>query len=79
MEATSTVVGDSLFTNVSSSRMRSSRASRKVGKGRLQRRRTSTWLKRSWRPRITLRTKGAVDNHFAKSREVATIFNGSSR
>ena len=38
VEAARAVAGDSLFSNVSSSRMRSSRASRKVGKGRLRRR-----------------------------------------
>ena len=39
VEAARAVAGDSLFSNVSSSRMRSSRASRKVGKGQLRRRR----------------------------------------
>ena len=38
VEAARAVAGDSLFSNVSSSRMRLSRASRKVGKGRLRRR-----------------------------------------
>jgi hypothetical protein len=48
------VAGASLFSIESSSRMRPSRASRKVGKGARQRR-VLTWLNRLLRPQITLR------------------------
>jgi hypothetical protein len=74
------VAGASLFPSGSSSRMRSSRASTKVGKGRARRRSVPTWLNRSLRPRMTYMTnvQSVIASRGSRDRRPSSSTCGSS-